>query len=76
MRGHPVAQAAKCLVVMIKLGKKQTRYVLAVVPGDARLNIAAVKDLLGGTHAAFADVSKSGRIRLPAVRHSSPGQDQ
>ena len=59
LRGHDVAQAAKCLVVMVKLGKKQTRYVLAVVPGDARLDLAAVKDMLGGTYAAFAATDKA-----------------
>ncbi len=54
MRGHDLAQAAKCLVVMVKIGKKQTRYVLAVVPGDARLDLEAIKKLLGGTYVAFA----------------------
>jgi Ala-tRNA(Pro) deacylase len=54
LRGHDVAHAAKCLVVMVKIGKKRTRYVLAVVPGDARLDLQAVKALLGGTYATFA----------------------
>src|SRR5713101_3695893 len=35
MRGNALSQAAKCLVLMVKLGKKVTTYVLAVVPGDA-----------------------------------------
>lgn len=55
LRGHDVAAAAKCLVVLVKMGKKQSRYVLAVVPGDARLDLQAVKALLNGTYAAFAD---------------------
>lgn len=59
LRGNPVAQAAKCLVVMVKIGKKVTRYVLAVVPGDARLDLSAVKALLGGSYVAFADKSKA-----------------
>jgi Ala-tRNA(Pro) deacylase len=59
LRGNAVAHAAKCLVVMVKIGKKQTRYVLAVVPGDARLNLAAVRDLLGGTYVAFADTARA-----------------
>ena len=54
LRGHDVAQAAKCLVVMVKTGKKQTRYALTVVPGDARLDLHAVKALLGGTYATLA----------------------
>lgn len=54
LRGHDVAQAAKCLIVMVKVGKKQTRHVLAVVPGDARLDFAKIKELLAGTYVAFA----------------------
>ncbi|MEU7900421.1 YbaK/EbsC family protein [Nonomuraea sp. NPDC049152] len=59
LRGHEVAQAAKCLVVMVKIGKKQTRYVLAVVPGDARLDLEAVKRLLGGSYVSFAAKDKA-----------------
>lgn len=59
MRGHDLAQAAKCLVIIVKCGKKQTRYVLAVVPGDARVDLGAVKSLLGGSYAAFADPAKA-----------------
>ena len=50
LRGHPLAHAAKCLILLVKIGKKQTRYVLAVVPGDARLDLAAVKTLLGASY--------------------------
>lgn len=59
LRGHPVAHAAKCLIVMVKIGKKQTRYVLAVIPGDARLDLDAVKALHGGTYASFASTDKA-----------------
>jgi Ala-tRNA(Pro) deacylase len=59
LRGHDVAQAAKCLIVMVKVGKKQTRYVLAVVPGHARLDLQAVKSLLGGSYVAFAGQDKA-----------------
>ncbi|WP_431914623.1 YbaK/prolyl-tRNA synthetase associated domain-containing protein [Nonomuraea jabiensis] len=59
LRGHDVAQAAKCLIVMVKVGKKQTRHVLAVVPGDARLDLQAVKALLDGTYVAFAGKEKA-----------------
>jgi len=59
LRGHDVAQAAKCLVVLVKLGKKQARYVLAVVPGDARVDLLAVRTLLGGTYAGFASKDKA-----------------
>jgi len=54
MRGHPVSHAAKCIVVMAKLGKKVTRFVLAVVPGDARVRLDALRELKGATYAGFA----------------------
>ncbi|WP_214413639.1 YbaK/EbsC family protein [Sphaerisporangium fuscum] len=59
MRGNPVGQAAKCLIVMVKIGKKTTRYVLAVVAGNARLDLEAVKALFGGTYASFAAKEKA-----------------
>jgi Ala-tRNA(Pro) deacylase len=59
LRGHDVARAAKCLVVMAKLGKKETRYVLAVIPGDARLDLDGLKSLLGATYVAFASAAKT-----------------
>lgn len=62
LRGHDVARAAKCLVVMVKVAKKQTRYVLAVVPGDARLDLPAVKALLGGTYVAFAGTDRAEQL--------------
>lgn len=54
MRGNALSQAAKCIVLMVKQGKKVTKYILAVVPGDARVDLQAVKALLQGTYAAFA----------------------
>jgi Ala-tRNA(Pro) deacylase len=58
-RGHPVPCAAKCLVVMVKTSKRTSRYYLAVVPGDARVDLQAVKTLAGGTYAAFASTDKA-----------------
>lgn len=54
MRGNDLSQAAKCIVLLVKIGKKITRYVLAVVPGDAKVDLQAVKMILGGTYVAFA----------------------
>jgi Ala-tRNA(Pro) deacylase len=62
LRGHVHAHAAKCLILLVKIGKKQTRYVLAVVPGDARLDLAAVKALLGASYVAFADAGKAEQL--------------
>jgi len=54
MRGNALRQAAKCIVMMVKIGKKVTRYILGVVPGDTRVDLNAVKSLLGGTYISFA----------------------
>lgn len=58
-RGHPVAHAAKCLVVMVKAGKRTKRYFLAVVPGDARVDLQELKALASGTYASFASMDKA-----------------
>jgi Ala-tRNA(Pro) deacylase len=62
LRGHVLASAAKCLILLVKIGKKQTRYVLAVVPGDARVDLAAVKTLLGASYVAFADTGMAEQL--------------
>jgi len=38
----------------LKIGKKVTKYVLAVIPGDARVYLNAVKALMHGIYVAFA----------------------
>ncbi|GAA1684827.1 YbaK/EbsC family protein [Fodinicola feengrottensis] len=58
-RGNPVEQAAKCLVVMVKIGKKTSRYFLAVVPGDARVDLAGLKERAGGTYVSFASTDRA-----------------
>jgi Ala-tRNA(Pro) deacylase len=62
LRGNRLSQAAKCLVLMVKVGKKVTRYVLAVVPGDAKVDVQAVRGLLGGTYATFASADVAERL--------------
>ena len=54
MRGNELVQAAKCIILMVKQGKKVTKYVLAVVPGDTKVDLQAIKALLQGTYIAFA----------------------
>lgn len=66
-RAHPVAQAAKCIVVMVKLGKKVTKFVLAVVPGDARLDLNAIKALKRGTYAGFAPPDRAEDLAASVV---------
>ena len=55
-------QAAKCMVVMVKIGKKVTKYILAVVPGDTRVDLNAVKALFNGTYVSFASGEIAGRL--------------
>jgi len=62
MRGNALSQAAKCIVLMVKIGKKVTRYVLAVVPGDTRVDLQAVKTLMQGTYIAFASPDIAERL--------------
>jgi Ala-tRNA(Pro) deacylase len=62
LRGHAAREAAKCIVLRVKVGKKQSRYVLAVVPGDRRVDLGAVKALFGGTYAGFADAETAERL--------------
>ena len=62
MRGNELKQAAKCMVVMVKIGKKVTKYVLAVVPGDTRVDLNAVKSLYNGTYVSFASAEIAERL--------------
>lgn len=62
MRGNELGQAAKCMIVMVKLGKKVTKYVLAVIPGDRKVDLNAIKELLGGTYISFASPEIAERL--------------
>jgi Ala-tRNA(Pro) deacylase len=62
MRGNALAQAAKCIVMMVKIGKKTTKYVLGVVPGNARVDLPAVKALLNATYVSFASPDIAERL--------------
>jgi Ala-tRNA(Pro) deacylase len=50
------------MVVMVKIGKKMTKYILAVVPGDARVDLNAIKGLMRGTYVSFASTDIAERI--------------
>jgi Ala-tRNA(Pro) deacylase len=62
MRGNALSQAAKCIVLMVKIGKKVTRYILAVIPGDAKVDLQAVKAMMQGTYIAFASSDIAERL--------------
>jgi Ala-tRNA(Pro) deacylase len=62
MRGNRLEQAAKCIILMVKIGKKVTKYVLAVIPGDAKVDLQAIKALMQGTYIAFASTEIAERL--------------
>ena len=62
MRGNDLADAAKCIVLMVKLGKKTTRYVLAVVPGDARVDFGRIRAVFGASYVSFAAADTAERL--------------
>jgi Ala-tRNA(Pro) deacylase len=57
MRGNDIKQAAKCIILMVKQGKKTTKYVLGVVSGDARIDMKAVGALMNATYVSFASTN-------------------
>ena len=67
MRGHPLRQAAKCIIVMVKLGKKVTKFVLAVIPGDARVDLDVIRSLKRGTYAGFAPPDRAEELAASVV---------
>ncbi|MEI8230076.1 MAG: threonine--tRNA ligase [Candidatus Peregrinibacteria bacterium] len=62
MRGNTLSQAANCIVVMVKIGKKTTKFVLAVYPADVKLDLNAVKALFQGTYVSFASPDIAERL--------------
>jgi Ala-tRNA(Pro) deacylase len=62
LRGNPVEQAAKCLVVRVKVTKRTSRFVNAVVPGDRRVSLDLVRTLTGARHVLFADEAAAERV--------------
>jgi Ala-tRNA(Pro) deacylase len=44
---------------MVKIGKRTSRYFLAVVSGDARVDLPALKAMAGGTYVSFASTQRA-----------------
>ncbi|MER7792147.1 YbaK/EbsC family protein [Streptomyces sp. NPDC097640] len=68
LRGHPASQAAKCIILRVKTDKKTTRHVLAVVPGDRRVDLDAVRTLFNARYVGFSDAATAERLA-----HAVPG---
>jgi Ala-tRNA(Pro) deacylase len=65
-------------MLIAKLGKKATKYMLGVIPGDWRLNLPAVKSILGATYVSFASADVAERLAgasLDLYCHSRSIQD-
>ena len=62
IRGNPLSQAAKCIIVMLKPDKKTTKHVLVVVPGDTKVDFKALKALYGASYCSFASVENAERL--------------
>lgn len=62
MRGNRIEQAAKCIVVRTKVTKKQSAYVLAVVPGDRKVDLDRIREHRDARNASFADSPTAERL--------------
>ncbi len=72
LRGNELAAAAKCMVVMVKISKRDKAYVLAVVPGDRRVDLAAVKAMKHGIYAGVAHPDIAERLSGCTVANLVP----
>ena len=67
LRGHDPSKAAKCMIMIAKLGRKETKFVLGVIPGDRRLDLAKIKVLLGASFLSFPSPEVAERLGGSAV---------
>jgi Ala-tRNA(Pro) deacylase len=56
LRKHNVGQAAKSIIIRVSASKRDRRYLLAVVPGNKRVDLVKLKRAVGGggSRAGFA----------------------
>ncbi|ANS68789.1 hypothetical protein SLINC_6565 [Streptomyces lincolnensis] len=62
LRGHSTSEAAKCIVLRVKVDRRTTRHVLAVVPGDRRVDLDAVRTLFAARYVGFSDAGTAERL--------------
>ncbi|MCA3560010.1 MAG: YbaK/prolyl-tRNA synthetase associated domain-containing protein [Aestuariivirga sp.] len=55
IRRHRIEDAAKSIVVRVKLGRKDRLYAIAIVCGHQRVDLVRVARCFGGIEARFAD---------------------
>jgi Ala-tRNA(Pro) deacylase len=61
IRGNHPSQAAKAMVVAVKAAEGR-KFVLAVLPGDRRVNFGAIAKAVGGKKAALAAPEEAKRL--------------
>jgi Ala-tRNA(Pro) deacylase len=59
IRGNKPEQAIKSIVVQVRFGKKESRYYLANVPGNLRVDLAGIQSIFNGTDASIAPREKA-----------------
>jgi Ala-tRNA(Pro) deacylase len=59
VRGNSLKQAAKAMVVFAALSKHSRQYVLAVVSGDRRIDMNAIRSLLNASYVGLAPAQKA-----------------
>lgn len=59
IRGNRLEQAIKSMVIQLRYGRKDNRYILANVPGNCRVDLEAIRSEFGAESAAFAPRSKA-----------------
>ena len=59
IRGNKLSQAAKAMILMVKTSKKDRIYVLAVVPGDRKVDLKAISKLFDNKETRFAPADKA-----------------
>lgn len=62
LRGHRLEMAAKCMVLWVRGKGGGGHHVLAVVPGDRRVDLRRVRKLYGGSDATLGDREEAERL--------------
>lgn len=62
IRGHSLSEAAKSIVIEVRISSTRRHYVVAVVPGDRKVDLDAIATLGGGRRAGFASPSLAERL--------------
>lgn len=72
IRGHDLAKAAKSIVVVTRARRKDSRFVLAVVPGDRRVSLGNLKRIAEARSAGFAPRDVAERLAGSASGSITP----